>query len=82
MSVLHLSSSVVLSVHSQQHAASTVSFLWRAIFFSGGFALMLTVGMLIMIRWDEHTRYARVDKVALAMSLVAIVVFAVICRSS
>jgi hypothetical protein len=79
LSLLHLASSVVLFMHSCQRASGETPFIWRAIFFPGGVVLMLLVGMLIMIRWDERTRFARVDKIALTIALIAIAGFAGIC---
>jgi hypothetical protein len=79
MSLLNLASSVVLSLHPQQHTLGSVPFFWRAGFYIGGFATIFVAGMLIVIRWDEHTRYARTDKAALLVATVAIVVFAAIC---
>jgi len=80
MSLLHLASAVVLTVHSHQHTLGSVPFLWKAIFYPGGIVLMFVVGMLIVIRRGEHTRYELVDKLAIAVAAVAIVVFATICR--
>ena len=82
MSLLHIASSAVVSVHAHQQTRTEVPFIWRAIFLPGGVVLMFVVGMLIMIRWDEQTRYERVDKVAIATALVAIAGFAYICRST
>ena len=81
MSLAHLASSVVLWVHSHQHTPGSVSFLWPAIFYPGGVVLMFVVGMLIVIRSGEHTRYQFMDKLALAAASVAILVFAAICRT-
>jgi len=80
MSLMHLASGVVLSVHSHQHTLESVPFLWKAIFYPGGIILMFVVGMLIVIRRGEHTRYEFVDKVAFVVATVAITVFATICR--
>jgi hypothetical protein len=80
LSLLHLVSAVVLTVRSHQHTLGSVPFLWKAIFYPGGIVLMFVVGMLIVIRRGEHTRYQLVDKTALAVASVAIVLFAVICR--
>ncbi len=79
MSLLHLGSSVVLSSHVHQHTLGHVPYPWGVIFYIGGFILMFVVGMLIVIRRGEHTRYARVDKVALVVAFAAILVFAAIC---
>ena len=40
----------------------------------------IVFGVLIVIRRGEHTRYQLVDKLALTVAAVAIVVFAVFCR--
>ena len=80
MSLAHLASSVVLSVHSHLHTLGSVPFLWKAVFYPGGFILMFVVGMLIVIRRGERTRYQLVDKIALVIAIAAIAVFAIICR--
>jgi hypothetical protein len=82
MSLLHLTSSAVLLARSHRHAIDSVPFLWLVIFYAGGFVLSFIVGMLIVIRRGERTRYELVDKVAIAVAAGAIVVFASICRSS
>ena len=45
----------------------------------GGFCLMFVVGILLVIHWDERIRFARVDKIALMIAAVAIVLFAASC---
>ncbi len=75
MSLAHLASSVMVMVHSHQPTLGAISFLWKAIFYPGGFVLMFVVGMLIVIRRGEHTRYELVDKIALVIAI-----FATICR--
>jgi hypothetical protein len=82
MSLLHLASATVLTVHSHQSTPGSIPFLWKAIFYPGGIVLMFVVGMLIVIRKGEHTRYQCVDKLAIAVALVAIVVFAAVCRGA
>ena len=81
MSLLHLGSSVVLLSHSHEKSLGSVSFLWMAIFYAGGFILMFVVGILIVIRRGERTHYQLVDKTALAIAVSAIVVFAILRRS-
>ena len=80
MSLVHLVSSAVLLVHCQQHTMGSVSSLWPAIFFPGGFILMFVVGMLIAIRRGERTHYEFVDKAAVVVAAVAIAVFVTIVR--
>ena len=80
MSLVHLVSSAVLLVHCQQHTMGSVSSLWPAIFFPGGFILMFVVGMLIVIRRGERTHYEFVDKAAVVVAAVAIAVFVTIVR--
>jgi len=80
MSLLHLASAVVLIVRSHQQTLGSVPFLWKAIFYPGGMVLMFVVGMLIVIRRGERTSCQFVDKVAVALATVAIVVFAILCR--
>jgi len=80
MSLLHLTSAAVLSVRSHQHTLGSVPFLWKAIFYSGGIVLIFVVGMLIVIRRGEHTRYQLVDKIAVVVAVAAITIFAIICR--
>jgi len=81
MSLLHLASTAVLSGHAPQHELDSVPFLWKAIFYPGGFVLMFIVGMLVVIRRGERTRYQLVDKIAIAIAAVAIAMFAVLCRN-
>jgi hypothetical protein len=80
MSLLHLVSALVLTLRSHQHTLGSVPFLWKAIFYPGGIVLMFVVGMLIVIRRGERTRYQFVDKFAIAVAALAIVVFTAICR--
>jgi hypothetical protein len=81
MSLLHLASAAALAVRSHQHTLASVPFVWKALFFPGGFVLMFVVGMLIVIRRGERTRYQLVDKLALALAFIAIAAFAIVCRT-
>jgi hypothetical protein len=80
MSLAHLASSVVLSVDSRKPTVGSVPLFWETIFYPGGIVLMFVVGMLIIIRRGERTRYQLVDKAALVIAVVAIAVFAIMCR--
>ena len=76
MSVLSLVSSVVLSI-CYPHGARPA--LWGAMFYIGGLVVVFVACMLVMIRWDEHTRYAAIDRVALVVAAVTTVVFIIMC---
>jgi len=79
ISLIHLTSSVVLLQEPNSHTSVSGIPLWPAIFYPGGFVIMFVVGMLIVTRRGEHTKYRFIDKVALGIAAIAIIAFVAIC---